>query len=150
MRRYGEAVVEGQRYEDRPGAYACIGDGAGNLLLAATTVRGEEFLLPGGGIDAGEAPLQALHREVMEETGWRVGDVRRLGAFQRYVYMPEYDKWARKVCHIYLCRGIAKLADPTEPDHTPLWVPGELAVEHLSISGDRAFVAALLASGIAF
>jgi 8-oxo-dGTP diphosphatase len=150
MRRYGEAVVPGQHYGDRPGAYACIGDGTGNLLLAATTVRGEEFLLPGGGIDPGENPLQALHREVMEETGWRVGHVRRMGAFQRYVYMPEYDKWARKVCHVYVCRGIAQLADPIEPDHTPVWIDGREAVENLSISGDRAFVAALVASGISF
>lgn len=150
MRRYGEAVISGQRYQDRPGAYACIGDGSGHLLLAATSVRGEEFLLPGGGIDPGESPLQALHREVLEETGWRIGGPLRLGAFQRYVYMPEYDKWARKVCHIYLCRAIAQLAAPTEPDHEPVWVTGEQAVECLSISGDRAFVAALVASKMPF
>ncbi|MGB0496888.1 MAG: NUDIX hydrolase [Rubricella sp.] len=144
MRRYGEPFVEGAPYRDRPGAYAIITNGMGALLLAATTNEGEDFLLPGGGIDPGEAPLGALHREVLEETGWRIAPERRLGAFQRYAWMPDYQRWARKVCHIYLARAVYPLVDPIEPDHVPVWMPAEDAARLLSVSGERAFVSAWL------
>jgi 8-oxo-dGTP diphosphatase len=148
MRRFGESWRRDAPYRDRPGAYAAILDPAegGRLLLAATPVAGEAFLLPGGGLDPGESPLRALHREVMEETGWTVRPLRRLGAFQRYCFMPEYARWARKVCHVYLCRPGRRLGPPAEPDHTPVWMPLAEAAERLSVSGDRWFAAALARS----
>lgn len=146
MRRFGESVRPKAPYRDRPGAYALIleGRGAGaHLLLAATSAPGEDFLLPGGGVDPGESPLRALHREVLEETGWTVAPQRRLGAFQRYCWMPEYRRWARKICHVYLCRPGRRLGAPSEPDHDPIWMPLADAAQRLSIAGDRAFAAAL-------
>ena len=57
-------------------------------------------------MDPGEGAVAALQRECLEETGWTIRVLRRLGAFQRYAYLPEYDVWARKVCHIYLARPV--------------------------------------------
>src|SRR5437899_5095255 len=37
--------------------------------------------IPAGGVDPGEAPEAAAAREVLEETGWRVADVRRQVTF---------------------------------------------------------------------
>lgn len=139
MRRFGESWRPDAPYRDRPGAYAAILD-RGRLLLAATPAQGETLLLPGGGVDPGESPQRALHREVMEETGWSIAPLRRLGAFQRYCFMPEYGFWARKVCHIYLCRPGRRHGPPAEPDHTPLWMPLEEAAERLSLGGERWFV----------
>ncbi|MPR00467.1 NUDIX domain-containing protein [Modestobacter sp. I12A-02628] len=53
----------------RVGAYAvCLRDG--QVLLARLTGRGAgRWTLPGGGIDHGEDPLDAVVREVAEETG---------------------------------------------------------------------------------
>jgi 8-oxo-dGTP diphosphatase len=80
MRRWGEAVVRERRYRRRPGAYAILWrDGA--VLLTLQAEPRPEAQLPGGGIDAGESPLAALHREVREETGWTIAGARRLGAF---------------------------------------------------------------------
>lgn len=146
MRRFGEPWRADAPYRQRPGAYAAILDrpGArGRMLLAATSAAGEAFLLPGGGIDPGESPLRALHREVMEETGWSIRPLRRLGAFQRYCYMPEYGWWARKICHVYLCRPVRRRADPSEPDHAPVWMPLHDAARSLSVAGDRWFAARL-------
>jgi 8-oxo-dGTP diphosphatase len=146
VRRFGEPFRPDAPYGERPGAYAAILD-RGRLLVAATPNDGEAFLLPGGGVDPGESPLRALHREVMEETGWSVAPRRRLGAFQRYCWMPDYGRWARKICHIYLCRPGLRRGPPMEPDHDPLWMPLPEAAERLSVSGERWFAARLLRAG---
>ena len=95
----------------------------------------------GGGIDPGESPLTALHREVFEETGWRIARPRRLGCFRRFTFMPEYDLWAEKICTIYLATPVRPLAAPTEPDHMALWMAPEDAARKLGNAGDRSFVA---------
>lgn len=141
MRRFGEPVIPDRTYVTRMGAYAVIRKG-GDVLVTEQASPRREIQLPGGGLDPGEGALAALHRECFEETGWTIRVLRRLGAYQRYCYMPEYDLWARKVCHIYLCRPILRRGAPADPDHQALWMPIETAARKLAISGDRAFLAA--------
>ena len=139
MRRFGEAVNPARSYLTRPGAYAVILDGT-RVLITEQAEPEREFQLPGGGIDPGEGALRALHRECLEETGWRISILRRLGAFQRYCYMPEYDLWARKVCHIYLARPALRHGPPTEPGHRAFWMPVPTALDLLANEGDRHFL----------
>lgn len=145
MRRFGEPVAEGIYYRTRPGAYAVIAEG-GELLVTESFDPVHEYQLPGGGIDPGESPLRALHREVLEETGWRVAVLRRLGAFQRFTYMPEYDLWARKVCHVYLARPTVRHGPPREAAHRAVFMPARTAAELLGVEGDRHFVRGILAA----
>lgn len=140
MRRFGAARDSGRRYRERPGAYAVIREGD-DVLVTEQASPDREFQLPGGGIDPGEGPVRALHRECLEETGWRIQVVRRLGAFQRYAYLPDYDFWARKVCHIYLARPVRRVGPPTEPGHSAVWMPIPTALKLLAVDGDRAFLA---------
>ncbi len=142
IRRYGEAVVSGQRYRRRPGAYAIL-EREGQFLLTYQADPHHEFQLPGGGIDPGESPIAALHREVYEETGWHISAPRKLGVYRRFVFMPEYDLWAEKLCHIYLARPVTRIGPPTEPDHTAIWTNRETALELLFNRGDAAFLARL-------
>ena len=146
IRRFGEQVRPDRRYRLRPGAYALLARAA-SLLITHQEEPVPEFQLPGGGIDAGESPLTALHREVFEETGWRIGPARRIGAFRRFTYMPEYDLWAEKLCTIYLARPVRPHGEPTEAGHTALWMPAEEAAERLGNAGDRHFVARWLRAG---
>ena len=139
IRRVGHAPDAGQRYVVRQGAYAIL-PLKDRVLLTCQLSDIVDVQLPGGGIDPGESPLQALHREVMEETGWRISRPRRLGAFRRFVFMPEYDIWAEKVCHIFLARPTRQTAEPSEPDHATLVLSPSEAVDMLGNDGDRMFV----------
>ena len=143
IRRYGKPPRPGQVYTHRPGAYAIL-PRDGQLLLTWQGPPHREVQLPGGGIDPGESALQALHREVFEETGWRIANPLRLGVFRRFVYMPEYGIHAEKLCHIYLARPVRPHGPPREPGHLALWMTPEEAVEALANDGDAAFVARLL------
>lgn len=139
IRRYGDPIVSGKHYVRRPGVYALLPRG-GELLLTHQARPVPEFQLPGGGIDPGESPLAALHREVWEETGWRIAAPRRIGAFRRFTYMPEYEIWAEKLCTVYVARPVRALGDPVEPGHSALWATADTAAEIVGNDGDRAFV----------
>ena len=143
MRRFGERVKPGMRYTPRPGAYVILQRG-GDILLTIQDGEEPELQLPGGGIDAGEHVIHALHREVMEETGWRMGRPVRLGAFRRFAFMPEYGLWAEKICTVYLARPSLRLGPPLEAGHHAIWVPITEAPALLTNEGDAAFVASLL------
>ena len=145
MQRIGEPWLPGRPYRDRMGAYAIIVGMDGTLLLVDE--RGE-LQLPGGGIDPGESPVRALHREVMEETGWRIGHPRRIGAFQRFAWLPDYGFWARKVQFVFAARAVRRIGPPTEGWHRPLWVAPVDAVRNLDIAGDRAMVHRAIRSGL--
>ncbi len=142
IRRFGEPVVHGQRYVRRPGVYAVLKDGD-SVLLTHQAEPVPEYQLPGGGIDRGEQPLAALHREVYEETGWSIRVERRLGAFRRFTFMPEYQIWAEKLCTVYLACPIRRLGPPTEPMHTPIWATLAVAPALLANSGDRHFLSSV-------
>lgn len=139
IRRMGKPPDPHIRYTLRPGVYAILPH-KGGLLVTLQLEPGPELQLPGGGIDPGESPLAALHREVYEETGWHIGAPRRLGAFRRFVFMPEYDLWAEKLCTVYTARPVRAVSAPTEPGHTALVIPATQAAADLGNSGDRLFV----------
>lgn len=139
MKRYGEPVRRDQRYRIRPGIYAVLARG-GEVLVTHQAEPQPELQLPGGGIDPGESPIPALHREVLEETGWTIARPRRLGAYRRFTYMPEYDMWAEKVCHIYFATPVLRLGPPIEEGHTAVWMSADLACEALENDGDRDFL----------
>lgn len=139
IRRFGQSPVPGISYRSRPGAYAVL-PRDGRLLVTLQEDPRPEMQLPGGGIDPGESPLRALHREVFEETGWMIAAPRRAGAFRRFVYMPEYDLWANKLCIIYVARPVRQLGPPTEQGHSAVWVDPDIAARSLGNPGDRHFV----------
>lgn len=97
----------------------------------------DELQLPGGGIDPGEQPIEALHREVLEETGWRIGAPRLIGIFRRFVFMPEYGIHAEKLCRVYRVRPVLRLSAALDADHRPVWTDPALAAAAVRNPIDR-------------
>ncbi|SNR38636.1 NUDIX domain-containing protein [Paracoccus sediminis] len=139
IRRFGNPPRPAQRYRLRPGAYGLLVRD-GRLLLTHQSAPDPEYQLPGGGIDAGESGLRALHREVFEETGWTIGQARRLGSYRRFAFMPEYGWWAEKLCHVWLARPALRLSTPTETHHRSHWASPRAALDLLTDPGSRAFL----------
>ena len=142
IKRYGNSPKVRQQYTLRAGVYAILPN-AGQLLLTYQAAPHYEFQLPGGGIDVGESLLQALHREVFEETGWSIAKPRRLGAFRKFVWMPDYDMHAEKLCHIYTAMPVRRHGPPREVSHEAVWMYPSDAIQELANDGDAAFVANL-------
>ncbi len=144
IRRFGDAPQSGRSYITRPGAYAVLWDGK-RVLLTHQAMPVPELQLPGGGIDPGESGIQALHREVREETGWSISLMVKLGTYRRFTFMPEYDLWAEKICHIFLARPVLRHGPPTERGHRSVHMSPRQAVAALDNSGDQHFARMLFA-----
>ena len=143
IKRYGTPPRADKVYRRRPGVYAVLLDKDG-LLTTHQDSPLPEYQLPGGGIDKDEHPIAALHREVMEETGWHICRIRRLGAFRRFTYMPEYDLWAEKICTVYVAKPALQVGPPTEAGHQAVWMDPAAALTLLGNAGDRAMLARAL------
>ncbi|MFM2391346.1 MAG: hypothetical protein RLZZ437_2901 [Pseudomonadota bacterium] len=104
-----------------PSVAAVIRDGQNRLLLQRKA-GAEGWSLPAGAIEPGESPQQALHREVLEETGFTVRSETLIGAFGgegfRYTY-PNGDQVEYTVC-IFRCDVQLAAAHPIDPETVAL------------------------------
>lgn len=77
----------------RVSIYGILRDSEGRVLVTESTGHSGTFMnFPGGGIDLGESPMEALHREMGEEVGLVVKPVRLLYTslgFHRGVIKPK-------------------------------------------------------------
>ena len=90
----------------------------GKILVNRCVSRfGEYYALPGGGQWEGETLLEAVRRELLEETGYRVAPQRLSGIYERVCENRE-GGMSHKVYFIFLCRleGERALA-PTGQDN---------------------------------
>lgn len=83
------------------------------------------WLLPGGGVDAGESVEEGLRREMREETGCEVADVRQVASYE----VDERTQDFKALVHLFTARAIGeakaedgsavKWAAPTESGYHP-------------------------------
>ena len=72
--------MTGPTLEIRPGVAAIVRDDAGRILLHRRRVGGG-WAPPSGAIEPGEDVRSALHRELVEETGLAVADLRLVAVY---------------------------------------------------------------------
>jgi 8-oxo-dGTP diphosphatase len=118
---------------------AVIDDDRGNIILVKRKYPPFKgfYALPGGFIEKGESPKQALLREVMEETNLKVSIIKKIGIFDK----EGRDPRGKVISTAYKCRIIGdpksmKAADDSESVHA---IPKEkikqidLAFDHRDI-----------------
>lgn len=83
----------------------------------------EKVLLevPAGGVDDGETPEDAVRREMVEETGYRVGSIKKLSSFYT---SPGFTT---ELMHLYEARGLlpGKATEETDQIEVVLMTPEE-------------------------
>ena len=103
----------------------------GAELLISYETRTGQFMIPGGGLEAGETPAACCAREVAEETGWIVDPG------ECVLELNEYYENVRYVSLYFFCEpvGIAerRLREREKAaGMEPRWVPVEQAVAEFS------------------
>ena len=126
----------GRDHKPRPGAYGVVLDSGGRLLVVEEFAR---LYLPGGGLDPGETPEQALHREFEEETGYTVTIDSVIGEAREYVAdeTPGVAAAFNKYCYLYVVRLTGGTGVPTIDSNKPSWVAVAQALPMLSNEAHR-------------
>ncbi|WP_436536432.1 NUDIX domain-containing protein [Actinoplanes sp. HUAS TT8] len=80
-----------------PSVSVIVTDDRGRLLLVRHSGDHDGWAVPGGAVDLGESPARAAAREILEETGIRIGEPRLLdvlGGADYEVTYPNGDRVA--------------------------------------------------------
>lgn len=123
---------DGVVFEDRPTGKAIVFDDENNIALVGNKVN-SFYLLPGGGIDAGESLEDGIVRECLEEIGCKVTLNKKVGIIEDYRIRD------KKHCinHCYIARVSGKkgmltlTADEARNGLHVIWVPLPRALQIL-------------------
>ena len=102
-------------YRSRNGAYAVIQNESGQFLCVEDQDR--NLYLIGGGIEADETPEEALIRESVEETGYKINIVKKIGKAEKHWVSEKYPKYSQhNVATVYDCQLLDKISEPIEKE----------------------------------
>ncbi len=90
-----------QHYPE-PTVGALIFDPAGRLFLMQSHKWGGQYVVPGGHVELGETLEAALRREVAEETGLSISDIRFI-CVQEFIYDPAFWQPRHFIFFDYAC-----------------------------------------------
>lgn len=99
------AIIE--RYEDK------------NVAIA--TDKSDVYFFLGGGLEKSESVEETLEREVIEETGYSLKNIKLFDKISSYCYSDKYG-YIDVDATIYTANFNKKITKPIEKDHKVLWV----------------------------
>ena len=92
----------GQKYPE-PTVGALILNSEGKMLLVKSHKWGDLYTIAGGHVEVGETLVEALRREIKEEVGLRISEVRLLMT-QEAIFSPEFYKRRHFIFFDFVCR----------------------------------------------
>jgi len=133
--------IEGIEYVNRACAYGIIANGHGEIAVVRTR---KGYLLPGGGIEAGESFEAGLRREILEELGCESTIFEQFCAAAQFSHDPDDGIYYKKLGHFFRATLGEKIVRVIEPDHELFWFtpsecPARLAQEFQSWAIRQAF-----------
>jgi 8-oxo-dGTP diphosphatase len=121
--------LDGMDYMDRPGVYAIIE----NDYKQIAVIESENgYFLPGGGIDAGETEVEALQRELIEETGYQISGIVEIATAVEYIKASREDKYYRIRSKFYQAQLEFKIGEVSEMGQHLVWLSQEEALKLLT------------------
>jgi len=120
--KYVGSKEENIKYRKRPGAYAIIVNKDDDKVGIVTD--GEDYFYLGGGIENGETKLEALKREMIEEAGYSIKNIREFEEVGSHIF-AEDKGYLEVIANVYIAEFDKKIAEPIEKDHKVLWVRPE-------------------------
>ncbi|MHC5268178.1 NUDIX hydrolase [Enterococcus sp. LJL98] len=109
------------QYKGRYGAYVVVPQKDHKKMILVQAPNGAYFL-PGGGIEAGETHLEAIHREMLEELGFEVTIGSYFGEAVEYFYSRHRKTHYYHPGYFYEVTDWKSVAAPTETTNQLVWV----------------------------
>lgn len=119
---------ENKEYIKRPGAYAIIINKNDDKIGIVTD--GKDYFYLGGGIEKGETKLEALKRELIEEAGYSIKNIREFEEVGSYIFSDDKG-YLEVIASVYIAEFDERIAEPVEKDHSVLWVKPEEYVDKM-------------------
>lgn len=126
MKRFGRQL-KGVEYTKRTGAYGLVVEDGKIALIKVP----QGYFLPGGGVEEGEIPEQALEREFSEELGWTVQITDRVGQAQQFYYSDFLKKHIVNTGHFFIAHRTGVIDRELEDDHILEWMDVASAAQKL-------------------
>jgi len=115
-----------QHYPE-PTVGALIFDPAGRLFLMQSHKWAGRYVVPGGHVELGETLEAALRREVAEETGLAIRDIRFV-CTQEFIYDPAFWQPRHFIFFDFACRADRTEVQLNDEAEAYVWVPVDEAL----------------------
>ena len=103
----GEKIKFPDKFSERKAARAVLID-TNNKIVLMKSSKNNFHKLPGGGIEDQESTIQALRRELIEETGCAIKDIKELGKIVEY----RAREPKKQESFVYVCSVFGNKQDP--------------------------------------
>lgn len=103
-----------------PTVSAIIFNPEGKILLCKSHKWGNKYIIPGGHIELGEKMEEALKREIMEETGLNIYDI-KLISLKESIYSDTFQEKKHFIFIDYMCKTDSNVVTLNEEAEEYKW-----------------------------